>query len=84
MVQEMEYGFQPSKVCLGVTIDEHLTWNDHVKTVVSKANTVKGFLQHNIKYCPSIVKARCCNSIRPELEYASTFGLLTLKRTLIY
>ena len=57
---------------LGVTIDEHLTWNDLVKTVISKANKVKGFLQRNIKYCPSIVKVRCFNSmIRPILEYAS-------------
>ena len=39
------------------------TWNDHVKIVISKANKVKGFLQRNIKYCPSIVKARCYNSL---------------------
>ena len=46
--------------------------NDHIKTIIRKANKVKGFLQCNIKYCPSIVKARCYNSmIRPTLEYAS-------------
>ena len=38
----------------------------------SKANKVEEFLQRNIKYCPSIVKVRCYNSmIRPILEYAS-------------
>ena len=57
---------------LGITIDEHLKWNDHVNTVTSKANKVKGFLQHNIKHCPTNVKVRCYSSmIRPILEYAS-------------
>ena len=56
----------------GITIDEHLTWNDHVKTVTSKANKVKGFLHCNIKHCPASIKARCYSSmIRPILEYAS-------------
>ena len=56
----------------GITIDEHLTWNDHVKTVTSKANKVKGFLHRNIKHCPTSIKARCYSSmIRPILEYAS-------------
>ena len=50
---------------LGVTIDEHLKWNDHVKTVISKAyssSTVQAL----------IVKARCYNSmITLILEYTS-------------
>jgi len=71
-IQGKEVKHTTSSKYLGVTIDEHLTWNDHVKTVISKANKVKGFLQRNIKYCPRIVKARCYNSmIRPILEYAS-------------
>jgi len=69
-VKLISFHFISSKY-LGVKIDEHLTWNDLVKTVISTANKVKRFLQRNIKYCPSIVKARCYNSmIRPSLEYA--------------
>ena len=30
---------------LGVTIDEHLTFNDHIKNIANKANTVRAFLQ---------------------------------------
>ena len=65
-IQGKEVKHATSSKYLGVTIDDHLTWNDHV---ISKANKVKRFLQHNIKYCPSIVMARCL--IRPILEYAS-------------
>ena len=71
-IQGKEIKHTTSSKYLGVTIDEHLTWNDHVKTVISKANKVKGFLQRNIKYCLTIIKARCYNCmIRPILEYAS-------------
>jgi len=57
---------------LGVTIDEHLTWNDHVKNVISKANSVKNFLQRNLKYCPIDIKTNCYNCmVKPVLEYAS-------------
>jgi len=52
--------------------DEPLTWNDHVKTVISKANKVKEFLLHTIKHCPIAIKARCYNCmIKPTLEYIS-------------
>ena len=30
---------------LGVTIDQHLTWKDHINKVCHKANSVKGFLR---------------------------------------
>ena len=33
---------------------------------------MKGFLQRNLKHCPTSIKARCYSSmIRPILEYAS-------------
>ena len=71
-IQGQEIKHSTSAQYLGITIDEHLTWNDHVKTVTSKANKVKGFLQRNLKHCPTSIKARCYNSmIRPILEYAS-------------
>ena len=56
---------------LGVTIDKNLNWNEHTRQVVSKANNVRGFLQHNLKKCPPDVKASCyLMLVHPILEYA--------------
>jgi len=58
---------------LGVIIDQHLTWNNHVKKVTSKAKKIKCFLQRNLKHCPINVKINCYKSlVRPILEYAAT------------
>ena len=55
---------------LGVHIDDKLTWKSH--TIVTKANSVKGFLSRNFKHCPPSVKSKCYQTlIRPVLEYAS-------------
>ena len=44
----------------------------HVGTIVTKANSVKGFLLRNFKHCPPSVKSKCYQTlIRPVLEYAS-------------
>ena len=58
---------------LGVTIDEHLSFNEHVNRIAHKANTVKAFLQRNIKSCPLQVKENCYRMmVRPIMEYART------------
>ena len=58
---------------LGVTIDSRLTWSDHITKVVNKANSVLGFLQRNLKYCPPEIKTSCYKSlVIPILEYACT------------
>ena len=63
----------PHAKYLGVIIDEHLTFNEHIKMITSKANSVKSFLQRNISSCTEMVKVACYKSmIRPILEYAST------------
>ena len=49
----------PSANYLGITIDSKLTWSEHVTRVVAKANSVLGFLQCNLKYCPPKIKASC-------------------------
>ena len=57
---------------LGVHIDDKLTWKSHVDTIVTKPNSVKGFLSRNFKHCPPSVKSKCYQTlIRPVLEYAS-------------
>jgi len=51
---------------LGLTITKDLSWSTHI---TSKALSVKGFLQRNLKPCPIL---KCYNTmIRPILEYAS-------------
>ena len=55
---------------LGVTIDKHLHWNEHISKITSKANTVRGFLQRNLKKCSIDTKSLCYRSlVRPILEY---------------
>ena len=53
----------PSANYLGITINSDLTWSDHDTTVVAKANSILGFLQRNLKYCPSEIKASCFKSL---------------------
>ena len=58
---------------LGVTIDEHLIFNDHIKNIANKANTVRAFLQRNLKSCPKSIKESCYKiMVRPIVEYANT------------
>ena len=57
---------------LGVYIDEHLTWKEHVKHTISKANVARAFLQRNIASCPREVKDTCYKTmIFPIVEYAA-------------
>ena len=59
---------------LSVTTDEHLSFNEHVNRIACKANTVKAFLQKNIKSCPQLqVKKNCYKiMVRPIMEYTRT------------
>ena len=58
---------------LGVVIDGHLTWKDHVNDICSKAIKAKAFLQRNLHQCPPSMKSNCYISIvKPILEYATT------------
>ena len=57
-IQGQEIKRSTSAKYLCITIDEHLTWNDHVKTVTSKANKVKGFLQRNLRTVQLVLKQK--------------------------
>jgi len=58
---------------LGIIIDKHLIWTDHVNMITAKANSVRGFLQRNLCKCPSHVKSSSYISyVRPILDYACT------------
>ena len=57
---------------LGVHIDEHLTWKEHIKHTISKANSARAFLQRNIDCCPMRIKDTCYKMmVRPIIEYAA-------------
>ena len=44
---------------LGVIIDKNLNWSEHVSMISAKANSARGFLQHNLIKCPLPVKISC-------------------------
>ena len=57
-----------------------LKWNCHVSITAEKANQTLGVVRHNLKSCPSMSKEKAYKSVvRPELEYASSSGIPTLK-----
>jgi len=58
---------------LGVVIDQHLNWNEHIKQVASKATKINAFLYRNLYHCPHRVKCNVYKAmVRPVMEYAST------------
>ena len=55
---------------LGVTIDNHLNWNNHTNNVYQKASFMLSFLERNFYKCPKHVKENLFNAlVRPLLEY---------------
>ena len=57
---------------LGVTLTHELSWSTHVNLVATKANRTLGFLRHNLRKCPVILKETAYISmVRSALEYAS-------------
>ena len=73
----------PHAKYLGVTIDQHLTWNEHIRQITTKANNVKSFLQRNLRSCPVNVKIICYQSmVRSILDYASTIWSPYTKRNI--
>ena len=42
---------------LGVILDQHLSWNEHIKQTANKATIVNAFLHRNLYQCPSLVKS---------------------------
>ena len=60
---------------LGIIIDKNLTWSEHVKKVVNKTNSVKGFLHRNLTKCPLSIKSSCYLSLvrHTILEYVYVY-----------
>ena len=57
---------------LGVTIDNKLTFKDHIQNKIKKANTVLNMIRRNLYFAPRSVKNKAyLATVRPILEYAS-------------
>ena len=57
---------------LGVTISKDLSWNDHISSLTSKANSTLGFVKRNVKTSNVKVKEMAYKTlVRPQVEYAS-------------
>lgn len=57
---------------LGVTINHHLDWKDHVLNITSSARSTMGILRRNLSSCPEKTKSKAYQAlVRPKLEYAS-------------
>ena len=55
---------------LGVIVDKNFNWLEHVNMISAKANSARGFLQHNLTKYPLPVKISCYTTIvRPIFEY---------------
>ena len=58
---------------LGVTVHHKLSWNEHICSIVKKANSSIGFLRRNLQIYLKHNKANAYKTlVRPQIEYAST------------
>lgn len=61
---------------LGVNVCSNLSWNHHVRHVVTKANRSLGYFRRNFYMAPpSLKKLLYTTYIRPSLEYASSIWI---------
>ncbi len=61
----------PTSKYLGVTLNEDLQWNAHIKTICASASRTLGFLRRNLKRCPTELQELAYRAlVRSKLEYA--------------
>ena len=53
---------------LGITINNKLSWNNHIDNIFTKANSSIGFLRRNFQISQEHIKT----NVRPQVEYAAT------------
>ena len=53
---------------IGVTISKDLSWNDHISSILSKANSTLGFVKRNVKASNVKVKEKAYKTlVRPQV-----------------
>jgi len=56
---------------LGAVIDSKLTWKEHTKQVLYKANAALAFFRRNLGAYSRYIRERCYKtSVQPTIEYA--------------
>ena len=61
-----------SHTYVGISINNKLSWAEHISNTVSKANKVHGLLRRNLYNCSPFVKETAYKSlVRPKLEHCS-------------
>ena len=43
----------------GITINNHLTWSNHINNILQKVLSVKASSQHNVTSCQTNIKLPC-------------------------
>ena len=57
---------------LGITINNKLSWNNHIDNTCTKANSSIGFLRRNFQISQEHIKTNVYNTlVRPQVEYAA-------------
>ena len=57
---------------LGLTLDQHLSFNKHINTIWKKASASLSFVRHNTHFCNRSIKLDAYKTyILPIMEYAS-------------
>lgn len=58
---------------LGVTVHHKMSWNEHLRSIVKRANLSIGFLRRNLQIHQKHIKANAYKTlVQPQIEYAST------------
>ena len=58
---------------LGITINNKLSWKNHIDNIRTKADSFIGFLRRNFQISQEHIKTNVYNTlVRPQVEYAAT------------
>ena len=69
----------------GVTINQTLSWHDHIINICNKANSTHAFLQRNLRKYSTNIKSRAENKyVRLIVEYASVVWSPYIKADIYY
>ncbi|XP_057294603.1 uncharacterized protein LOC130623128 [Hydractinia symbiolongicarpus] len=69
---------------LGVLIDNHLTFSDHISSKVKKANQIMGLIRRTFDYMDNENFVLLFTSlVRPHIEYANTVWCTFLKKDML-
>lgn len=79
-VEETSIEQVPATPYLGVTLDQHLTFTEHIDSIISKTSRALGALKRAARYIPQDTRITLYNTlVLPHLDYCATvWGTTTL------